>query len=137
MPARRSRIAATVELGRRRGDTSIINEAVELRRGRYNAATNFFDWLDSENWDDFSMTTEQIHAVLQRERHSRAFPQDRPAPFRVPSREAIFLDDDEPEIDDQPFALDDIARLVAEMSQNQAKRHKKARRDLPGQGDLF
>jgi hypothetical protein len=130
-------IAAAVELGRRRQDTSIINEAVELRRGRRKASTNFFDWLDSEDWDDFSMTTEQIHTVLRLEKHARAFPKDRTAPFRVHSREAIFLDDEEPENDDQPFVLDDIAQLVAEMSQHQGKRQKKARRELPGQGDLF
>src|SRR5204863_7086135 len=54
-------IAATVELGRRRRDMSIINEAIELRRGHRNAMTNFLYWLDSEDWHEFSMTTEQIH----------------------------------------------------------------------------
>jgi hypothetical protein len=131
-------ITAAVELGRRRRDTSVINEAVELRRGRRNATTNFFDWLDSEDWHDFSMTTEQIHAVLQREKHSCTFPTDRSAAVRVPfSRETIFLDDKDLENDDEPFNLDDMARLVAEMSQPRGRRQKKVRRDLPGQGDLF
>ena len=131
-------ITAAVELGRRRRDTSVINEAVELRRGRPGAKTNFFDWLDSEDWHDFSMTTEQIHAVLQRERHSPTFPTDRSAPFRVSfSRETMFLDDEDLENDDEPFTLDDVARLAAEMSQARGRRQKKVRRDLPGQGDLF
>jgi hypothetical protein len=131
-------ITAAVELGRRRRDTSVINEAVELRRGRRNAMTDFFGWLHSEDWHDFSMTTEQIHAVLQCERHSPTFPTHRSAPSRVSfSRETMFLDDEDLEDDDEPFTLDDMARLAAEMSQARERRPKKARRDLPGQGDLF
>ena len=130
-------IAATVELGRRRRDMSIINEAMELRRGRRNAMSRFFDWFDSENWHDFSMTTEQIHAVLQREKHARAFPKDRHARFHVPFREAVFLDDQELENDDEPSALDDTNQLVPEMGQPRGKRPKRVHRDLPGQGDLF
>jgi hypothetical protein len=131
-------ITAAVELGRRRRDTSVINEAVELRRGRRNAKTKFFDWLDSEDWRDFSMTTEQIHAVLQREKRSPTFPANRSAPFRTPfSRETMSLDDEYEENDGEPFTLDDIARLAAEMSQARGSRQKKVRRDLPGQGELF
>jgi len=130
-------IAATVELGRRRRDMSIINEAMELRRGRRNRMSSFFDWLDLENWNEFSMTTEQIHAVLQREKHARAFPKDRHARFHVPFRETVFLDDDELENDDEPSALDDTNQLVPEMGQPRGKRPKRVHRDLPGQGDLF
>jgi len=130
-------IAATIELGRRRRDMSIINEAMELWRGRRNALTNFFDWLGSENWHDFSMTTEELNAVLQHEKHSRRFPLDRHARYRAPFRETVFLDDAEPEKDDEPFTLDDIDQLVAEMGQPRGKRQKRVRRDLPGQGDLF
>jgi hypothetical protein len=132
-------ITAAVELGRRRRDTSVINEAVELRRGRRNAKTNIFDWLDSEDWHDFSMTTEQIHEVLQREKLSPAFPTDRSAPFRVSfSRETMFLDVEDMQNDDEPFTLDDMARrLAAEMNQARGRRQKKVPRDLPGQGDLF
>ena len=130
-------IAATVELGRRQRDMSIINEAMELRRGRRNAMTNFFDWLDSEDWHDFSMTTEEIQEVLQHEKHSRAFPGNRHAPLRVPYRETVFLDDQELEKDDEPCALDDSNQLVPEMGQSREKRPKRVRRDLPGQGDLF
>src|SRR3981081_3661724 len=119
-------ITAAVELGRRRRDTSVINEGVAARRSRRNATTNFFDWRDSEGWHDFSMTTEQVYAVLQHEKHSRTFPTDRSAPFRVPSsRETIFLDDEDLENDDEPFTLDDMARLVAEMSQPRGRRQKK------------
>lgn len=132
-------ITAAVELGRRRRDTSLINEAVEFGRGRRNAMTNFFDWFDPGDWHDFSMTTEQIHAVLQREKRSPTFPTDRSAPFRVSfSRETMFLDDQELENDDEPFTLDDMAqRLAAEMSQARGRQQKKVRRELPGQGDLF
>jgi hypothetical protein len=114
---------------------SIINEAIELGRGRRNGS--FFDWLDSDDWHDFSMTTEQIHAVLQREKHARAFPKDRPARLHVPFRETVFLDDPELENDDEPSALDDTNQLVPEMGQPRGKRPKRAHRDLPGQGDLF
>ena len=131
-------ITAAVELGRRRRDASVINEAVELRRGRPNAKSHFFDWLNSEDWHDFSMTTEQIHAVLQREKHSPTFPRVRPAPFRVsPSWESMFLDAEDLENDDEPFTLDDMARQAGEMSQPRGRRPKRGRRDLPGQGDLF
>ncbi|HTF26485.1 MAG TPA: hypothetical protein VK937_21630 [Candidatus Limnocylindria bacterium] len=130
-------IAATVELGRRCGDMAIINEAIELRRGHRNTMTKFLDWLVSEDWQDFSMTTEQIHAVLQHEKHSRAFPSGRHAPLRVPFRETVFLDDKELEKDDEPCALDDSNQLVPEMGQPREKRPKRIRRDLPGQGDLF
>jgi hypothetical protein len=131
-------ITAAAELGRRRRDTSVINEAVELRRGRRNAIPNFFDWFDSENWHDFSMTTEQLDEVLQRERHSPTFPTDRAVPFRVSfPRESMFLDDEDLENTDEPFSFEDLARLAAEMSQARARRQKKVRRDLPGQGDLF
>ena len=61
--------------GRRRRDTSVINEAVELRRSRCNVTTNFFDWRDSEGWHDFSMTTEQVYAVLQHEDGSVSVPE--------------------------------------------------------------
>jgi hypothetical protein len=137
-------IAAAVELGRSRRDTAVINEAVELRRGRRNAKTNFFDWLDFEDWHDFSMTTEQVQAVVQREKHSPTFPTDQFAPLRVSfSRETMFLDDQDPEDDedlehdDEPFTLEDMVRRAAEMSQAQGRRQKRVRRDLPGQGDLF
>jgi hypothetical protein len=131
-------ITAAVELGRRRRDTSVINEAVELRRGRRDTTTNFFACLNSENWHDFSMTTEQIQAVLEREKRSRTFPSDRSAPFRVSfPRETVFLDDENLEDDDERFTLEDMARLVAEMSQARGRRQKRMGRDVPGQGDLF
>ncbi len=130
-------IAATVELGRRRGDMAIINEAIELRRGRPSGMTRFLDWLVSEDWHDFSMTTEEIQEVLQHEKHSRAFPGNRHAPLHVPYRETVFLDDPELENDDKPCALDDSNQLVPEMGQSREKRPKRVRRDLPGQGDLF
>jgi len=116
----------------------VISEAVELRRGRRNTTTNFFAGVNSENWYDVSMTTEQIQAVLQREKCSRTFPSDRPAPFRVSfPRETVFLDDENLEDDDEPFTPEEMARLVAEMSQARGKRQKRVVRDLPGQGDLF
>jgi len=83
------------------------------------------------------MTTEQIQAVLRREKRSRTFPSDRSAPVRVSfRRETAFLDDENLE-DDEPFTLEDMARLVAEMSQARGRRQKRVGRDLPGQGDLF
>jgi len=81
----------------------IINEAMELRRGRRNAMSRFFDWFDSENWHDFSMTTEQIHAGAPTREARACISEDRHARFHVPFREAVFLDDQELENDDEPI----------------------------------
>jgi hypothetical protein len=82
--------------------------------------------------------------VLQHEKHSPTFPTDRSAPFRVSfSRETMFLDDEDPEDDEdlqndhEPITLEEMARLAAEMSHARGKRQKRERRELPGQGDLF
>jgi hypothetical protein len=129
-------ITAAVELGRRRRDTSVISEAVELRRGR--RTTNFFASVNSENWHDFSMTTEQIQAVLQHEQRSRTCPSDRAAPFRVSfPPETVFLDDENLEDDDEPITPEEMARLVAEMTHARGRRQKRVGRELPGQGELF
>jgi hypothetical protein len=133
-------IAAAAALGRHQQDMSTVNEAVELWRGRSsNARKNVLDWLESEDWDEFSMTTEQIDAVLQHEKHCRAFPPDRYARSRTPFAEAGYVN--EAENDDKPFSLADIAQLVAGMSQVLEKRQRKARRDrdlaAAEQGELF
>jgi hypothetical protein len=130
-------IAAAVELGRRQRDMSIIKEAVELRRARRNTRWMFFDWLDSESWHDFSMTTEQIHAVLQREKLSRTFPEHGTSRSRTRFRkDAVFVQEEDLEKDDEPCAHD-AAHLAAEMSPPQDKKEKKDRRDLPVQGSLL
>ena len=133
-------IAAAAALGRGQQDMSTVKEAVELWRGRCsNARKNVLDWLESEDWDEFSMTTEQIDAVLQHEKHCRAFPPDRYARSRTPFAEAGYVN--EAENDDKPFSLADIAQLVAGMSQVLEKRQRKARRDrdlaAAEQGELF
>jgi hypothetical protein len=123
-------IAAAVELGRRQRDFSVIKEAVELRRARRNTMWSFLWWLDSESWHDFSMTTEEINAVLQREQQA--------SQFRAPFREnTASLCEEELETNDKRPTLEDAVHRAAEMSPPRGKRQKKDLRDFPVTGDLF
>ena len=131
-------IAAAVELGRRQRDMSIIKEAVELGRVRRHSGWRFFDWLDRESRRDSSMTTEQIHAVLQREKRSPAFLERRDSHFCTPFPEdAVFVDEEEFEKSDDPPAPDEVAQPAAKTIPAGEKPDKKDQHGFPGQGDLF
>ena len=130
-------IVAAIELGRRRRDFSIIKEAVELRQVRRRTMWSFFDWLDSQSWHDFSMTTEQIDAVLQHEKALRAFPDYRASRFRTFFGENyVFPDEEELETDTLPSALGDEAQLAPGTSPPQEKREKTDGHQSTAQGDF-
>jgi hypothetical protein len=132
-------IAAAAELGRRRRDMDLVDEAVELRRGRGRRRMDFLDWLVAADEDAFSMTAEQVSTVLKREKQSSRFPAYKPAPFRGPFEEDAFLDDEEAEEANDRSTFEDIARLLLERTEAEAKRkrHKRGRPHLPEQGELF
>jgi hypothetical protein len=95
----------------------------------------FLSWLDSESWHDLSMTTEEINAVLQREKRFGAFPGRQASPFCTPFGETASLREQERE--DELFTLEDAAHPAADMSPPREKRQKKDLRDYPVTGDLF
>jgi hypothetical protein len=132
-------IAAAAELGRRRRDMTLVDEAVELKRGRGRRGMDFLDWLAAADEDAFSMSAEQVSAVLKREKQSSKFPAFKPAPFRDSFEEDAFFDDEEAEdVIDEP-TFEEIARLLLDRAEAQAKRKRrqKGRRQMPEQGDLF
>jgi hypothetical protein len=132
-------IAAAAELGRRRRDMALVDEAVELKRGRGKRRMDFLDWLVSADEDAFSMSTEQISTVLKREKQSSRLPAYKPAQSHDPFEEDAFFDDEDAEEANHEPTLGDIARLLVEMAEAELKkkRHQKGRRNLPEQGDLF
>ena len=156
-------IAAAAELGRRRRDMSLVDEAVELKRGRGRRRMNFFDWMDAADEDAFSMSTEQVSAVLQREKQSPRFPAYESRPIADPFEEDAFFDDEEAEeASDVPSfeeigrllveggdsktrgrnekpSFEEIARLLLDKAEAEAKkkRRQKGRPPVPEQGDLF
>ena len=132
-------IAAAAELGRRRRDMALVDEAVELRRGRGARRMDFLDWVAAADKEAFSMTTEQVSAVLKRERQSSNFPAYEPTPFRDSFEEAVSFADAEAEEDDEEPTFEDIARLLLEGAEAEAKRKRrgKGRHQKPEQGELF
>jgi hypothetical protein len=131
-------IAAVAELARRRRDMALVDEAVELRRGGVRRM-DFLDWVAAADKDAFSMTSEQVSAVLKRERQSSKFPAYKPTPFRDPFEEDPFFADEEADEGDEEPIFEDIARLLLETTEAEAKRkgRKKGRHQIPEQGDLF
>jgi hypothetical protein len=135
-------LAAAAELGRRRRDMALVDEAVELRRGRGGRRMDFMDWVTAADERTFSMTTEQINAVLKREKQSRAFPAYQPPPYRDRFQDHGYFDgdeDDEDDEDDQGPTLEEITEHLRELRKAEQKREqaKKGRREFPGQGELF
>jgi len=132
-------IAAAAELGRRRRDMSLVDEAVELARGRGRRPMDFFDWLEAVDEDAFSMSTEQVTAVLRQEKQSPRFPAHEPVPIRGPFEEDAFFDEEEAEEGNDKPTFEDIARFLAGRAEAEAKRKRrqKGRPPVPEQGDLF
>jgi len=132
-------LAAAAELGRRCRDMDLVDEAVELQRGRAGRRLGFPDWLDSMSGPAFSMSSEELNRVLKREKQSPKFPVYNWAPDRVPFDREAFCEDQEDELDIEQGMLDEFARLVLELERapGKRKRPKKARRDFPSQGELF
>ena len=104
-------IAAATELARRQRDMALVDEAVDLRRGPGGRGMDFLDWVDSMDDHAFSMTTEQLNAVLKREKQSRAFPVHEPDPFYDAFGEEDEADEEDEE--DELPTFGDIARLLS------------------------
>jgi hypothetical protein len=143
-------MAVAAELGRRRRDMDLVDDAVELRRGRRSRRRSFFDLLDEADQSLLSVTPERLNAVLKREKQSTKFPTCHPSPFGPPYRDDRFPqggwdedDDDEDEAEFQEFEA--FSELVDELRHTlEGKRAKGMPRrrgknmpsDFENQGDL-
>jgi hypothetical protein len=67
---------------------------------------------------DFSRTTEQVNAVLKREKQARTFPLAEPKPYYEPIDEE---DEDEEEEDNRP-SFGDLAHLLLDLVKAQVKK---------------
>jgi hypothetical protein len=143
-------IAVAAELGRRRRDMDLVDEAVELRRGRRSRRASFFDLIDEAGESVLSLKPERLNTVLKREKQSPKFPAYNPSSFRAPYRDDRFPqghweedDDDEdmPELQE----LEEFGELVDELRQvlegkrskgMPRRRRKHMSSDFENQGDL-
>jgi hypothetical protein len=116
---------------------ALVDEAVDLQRGHGGLGMNFLDPFDTMDERAFSRTTEQVSAVLKREKQSRTFPVQEHEPFYD-----SFGEEDEEDQEDEEDKLPtfgDIARLLLESvkAKVQKKRGQKHRHETPGQRSLF
>jgi hypothetical protein len=132
-------IAAAAEVGRRRRDMTLVDEAVELQRGHRGRGRDFLDWVTSVDGRAFSRTSEQVNAVLKREKQSRTFPAYKPVPFSDRFEDDAFSDDEEEDEDNYQPTMNDIAQLLLELAKAEGKkgRRKKGQSNFPDQGGLF
>jgi hypothetical protein len=132
---RRDCIAVATELARRQRDMALVEEAVDLQRGHGGLGMDFLDPLDSRDEGAFSRTTEQVNAVLKREKQARTFPVEESEPFYSP-----FEEEDQEEEDYLPSS-GNLARLLldsvkAEVKKKRGKRQRfEDPRRLPAQGE--
>jgi hypothetical protein len=127
-------IAVTAELARRQRDMALVDAAVDLQRGHGGFGMDFLDPLDTMDEHAFSRTTEQVNAVLKREKQSRTFPVQEPEPFYD-----RFGEEDEEDEQDKPPTFGDIARLLLESvkAKVKKKRGQKQCDETSGQRSLF
>jgi hypothetical protein len=125
-------LAVAAELARRQRDMALVEEAVDLQRGHGGLGMDFVDPFESMDEGAFSRTTEQVNAVLKREKEARTFPVEVSEPFYGPFEE-------EEEEEDRLPGFGEIARLLLEMAKAEAKRKrgKKPGFEGPEQGSLF
>src|SRR5208283_3407250 len=104
-------LAAAAELGRRRRDMELVDEAVDLLRvgsGRL----SFFDFVASMREPESSMNTARLNQVLKREKRSRKFPVSKWVPEYDEFEEDLDEDDDlesgEPDFVELSRLLDDL-----------------------------
>jgi hypothetical protein len=143
-------IAAAAELGRRRRDMDLADEAVELSHGRRSRRARFFNFIEEVGRNLYSLTSERLNTVLTREKQSTKFPTYGSAPFRPPFRDSPFsqdaLEQDGEDEDEAEFQeLEEFGELVDELRRAlEGKRPKgeprSRRKNLPpdfeNQGDL-
>ena len=118
---------------------TLVDEAVELQRGHRGRGRDFLDWVASVDGRAFSRTSEQVNAVLKREKQSRTFPAYKPAPFSDRFEDEAFSDDEEKDEDNDQPTMNDIAQLLLELAKAEGKkgRRKKGQGNFPDQGGLF
>jgi len=98
-PARRREcLAVAAELASRQRDMALVEEAVDLERGRGGFGMGFLD--SSASLAPFSRTTAQVNAVLEREKEARDYPKLKPETFDD------YFDDEEEEEDESPGPFD-------------------------------
>jgi tetratricopeptide (TPR) repeat protein len=148
-PRRAECIAAAAELGRRRRDMDLVDEAVEMRRGGGSRRPTFFDLLDEVGQSLFSITPERLNKVLKREKESTKFPTYSPEAFRPYGKGPLSQDDwDEDDDDDEPESreLEQFGELLDELQQAlegkipknmpRPRRRRNMPPDFEDQGDL-
>jgi len=130
-------LAVTAELARRQRDMALVDEAVDLQRGHGGLGTDFLDPLDTLDEHAFSRTTEQVNAVLKREKQSCTFPVQEPEPFYDRFGEEDEADEEDEE--DELPTFGDIARLLLESAKAKVKkkRGQKHQDETSGQRSLF
>jgi tetratricopeptide (TPR) repeat protein len=128
---RKDCIVAATELARRQRDMALVDEAVELRRSSTEHGMDLMDWVDTINDRAFSLTTEQLNAVVKREKRLNKFPVYRPSSHFEP------FEGEEDETEELEF--EEFSQLLEELGQTEGKpyRRKKGRRDFRGQRSLF
>jgi hypothetical protein len=133
---RRDCLAVVTELARRQRDMALVEEAVDLQRGRGGLEMDFLDPLDSMDERAFSRTTEQVNAVLKREKQARTFPVVEPEPFYGP-----FEEEEEEEEEEEGYlpSLDHMVRLLLDLVKTKGKKKagKRPRSESLEQGSLF
>ena len=143
-------IAAAAELGRRRRDMDLVDQAVELGRGRRSRRRSFFNFIDEIGQSLYPLSPERLNKVLAREKRSPKFPTYNPSPFRPPFRDGPFFqggwDEGGEDEDDTEFEESEkFGELVDELRQVlEGKRPKETPRsrrrgnppDFENQGDL-
>jgi hypothetical protein len=127
-------LAVAAELARRQRDMTLVEEAVDLQRGHGGLGMDFLGPLESMDERAFSRTTEQVNAVLKREKQSRTFPVEESEPFY-----GAFEEEEEEEEEDNLPSLGDMVRLLLDSVKAKVKKKpgKKHRFESPGQGSLF
>ena len=130
-------LAVAAELARRQRDMALVDEAVDLRRGHGGLGIDFLDPLATMDEHAFSRTTEQVNAVLKREKQSRTFPVQEPEPFY--DRFGEEDEADEKDEEDELPTFGDIARLLLESAKAKVKkkRGQKHQDETSGQRSLF
>jgi hypothetical protein len=128
-------LAAAAELGRRRRDMDLVDEAVDLQRGGF-GRPSFLDWVYSTYEPPTSLSTEKLNQVLEREKRSRKFPASKRAPDDDPFGEDA---EEEEDIAFEEAELEEFGRILDDLGRAKAKRKqpKQTRPENSNQGELF
>jgi hypothetical protein len=111
---------------------ALVEEAVDLQRGHGRLGGDFDDPFEPMDNRSFSRTTEQVNAVLKREKEARSFPLVEP--FYGP-----FEEEHEEEEEGYLPSVGDMLRLLLDSAKTKGKKKagKKQRSESPEQRSLF